>query len=49
MRIIYGIKIKKGIGHKRKVHNKDLHNLKFSPNIIEVIKLRKTRCAGHDV
>jgi hypothetical protein len=31
----------------RKLHNEELHNLYFSPNIIRMIKLRRTRWAGH--
>jgi hypothetical protein len=31
----------------RKLHDKKLHNLKFSPNIIEVIKSRRMRWAEH--
>jgi hypothetical protein len=31
----------------RKLHNEDLHNLYSSPNIIQVIKLRRMKWAGH--
>jgi hypothetical protein len=31
----------------RKLHNDELHNLYFSPNIIRMIKSRKMRWAGH--
>jgi hypothetical protein len=33
----------------RKLHNKELHNLYSSPNIIRLIKSRKMRWAGHMV
>jgi hypothetical protein len=31
----------------RKLHNEELHDLYFAPNIIRVIKLRRMRWAGH--
>jgi hypothetical protein len=31
----------------RRLHNKELYALYFSPNIIQVIKSRKLRWAGH--
>jgi hypothetical protein len=31
----------------RKLHNEELHNLYFSPNIIRMIKSRRIRRAGH--
>jgi hypothetical protein len=31
----------------RRLHNEELHNMKTSPNIIRVIKLRRVRWAGH--
>jgi hypothetical protein len=31
----------------RKLHNKELHNLYSSPNIIRIIKSRRMRWAGH--
>jgi hypothetical protein len=34
-------------GSWRKVHNDELHNLYFSPNIVRVIKSRRMRWAGH--
>jgi hypothetical protein len=34
-------------GDWRKLHNKDLHNLYSSPNIIRMIKSRRMRWAGH--
>jgi hypothetical protein len=32
-----------------KMHNEDLHNLYFSPNIIRMIKSRRMRWAGHEI
>jgi hypothetical protein len=34
-------------GSWRKLHNDELHNLYFSPNIVRVIKSRRMRWAGH--
>jgi hypothetical protein len=34
-------------GGLRKVHNEELHNLYFSPNLIRIIKSRGMRWAGH--
>jgi hypothetical protein len=34
-------------GDWRKLHNEELHNLYFSPNIIRMIKSRRMRWAGH--
>jgi hypothetical protein len=34
-------------GGWRKLHNKELHNLYSSPNIIKMIKTGMIRCAGH--
>ena len=31
----------------RKLHNGELNDLYSSPNIVQVIKLRRTRWAGH--
>jgi hypothetical protein len=32
---------------KGKLHNEELNDLYFSPNIVQVIKLRRMRWAGH--
>jgi hypothetical protein len=34
-------------GSWRKLHNDEIHNLHFSPNIVRVIKSRRMRWAGH--
>jgi hypothetical protein len=34
-------------GGWRKLHNEELHNLKFSPSIIGMIKSRRIRWAGY--
>jgi hypothetical protein len=34
-------------GPWRKLHNDELHNLYYSPNIVRVIKSRRMRWAGH--
>jgi hypothetical protein len=34
-------------GDRRKMHNEELHTLYSSPNIIEMIKSRRIRWAGH--
>jgi hypothetical protein len=34
-------------GDWRKLHNEELHNLYYSPNIIRMIKSRRLRWAGH--
>jgi hypothetical protein len=35
------------VGGWRRLHNKELHDLYVSPNIIRVIKSRRMRWAGH--
>jgi len=34
-------------GEWRKLHNKELNDLYFSPNIVRAIKSRRMRWAGH--
>jgi hypothetical protein len=47
LRRIFGPKRDEVTGDWRKLHNEELHNLYSSPNIIRMIKLRRTRWAGH--
>ena len=35
------------LGERRKLHNEELYDLYFSPNIIRVIKSRRMMWAGH--
>jgi hypothetical protein len=35
------------MGDRRKLHNKELHNLYSSPNIVRMIKSRRMGWAGH--
>jgi hypothetical protein len=46
LRKIFGPK-REGGGSWRKLHNDELHDLYSSPNIVRVIKSRRTRWAGH--
>jgi hypothetical protein len=46
LRRIFGPKREED-GSWRKLHNDELHSLYSSPNIVRVIKLRRTRWAGH--
>jgi hypothetical protein len=46
MRRIFGPKRDEVTGDWRKLHNDELHNLYFSPNIIRMIKSRRMRWAG---
>jgi hypothetical protein len=47
LRRLFGPKREEVAGGWRKLHNEELHNLYASPNIIKIIKSRKTRWAGH--
>jgi hypothetical protein len=44
---IVGCNRNKLTGGWRKLHNEELHNSYFSPNIIRTIKSRRNRKAGH--
>ena len=46
LRRIFGSKRDEN-GEWRRLHNKELHSLYRSPNIVRVIKSRRLRCAGH--
>jgi hypothetical protein len=47
LRRIFGPKRDVVIGGWRKLHNEELHNLYFSPNIIRMMKSMRMRWAGH--
>jgi hypothetical protein len=47
LRRIFGPKRDEVTGDWRKLHNEELHNLYFTPNIIRMIKSRRARWAGH--
>jgi hypothetical protein len=47
LRRIFGPKRDEATGEWRKLHNKELHDLYPSPNIIRIIKSRRMRLAGH--
>ena len=47
LRRIFGPKGDELTGELRNLHNEELNDLYFSPNIIWVIKSRRTKWAGH--
>jgi hypothetical protein len=47
LRTIFGPLRDEVTGDWRKLHNEELHNLYFAPNIIRMIKTRRMRWAGH--
>ena len=47
MRRIFGPKRDEVTGEWRKLHNEELNDLYFLPNIFRVIKSRRMRWAGH--
>jgi hypothetical protein len=47
LRRIFGTKKDEIIEDWRKLHNRELHNLYSSPDVIGMIKSRKMRWAGH--
>ena len=47
LRRIFGPKRDRVTGKWRKLHNEELNDLYYSPNIVRVIKLRRMRWAGH--
>ena len=47
LRRIFGPRRDEVIGERRRLHNEELNDLYFSPNIVRVIKSRRMRWAGH--
>jgi len=47
LRRILGPKRDEVTGEWRKLHNEELNDLYFSPNVVRVIKSRRMRLAGH--
>jgi hypothetical protein len=47
LRRIFGLKRDEVTGEWRRLHNKELSDLYSSPNITQMIKLRKMRWLGH--
>jgi hypothetical protein len=46
LRGIFGPKRDEVTGEWRKLHNKELHDLYYSPSIIRIIKSRRMRCSA---
>jgi hypothetical protein len=49
LRSIFGLKRDEVTGEWRKLHNEELSDLYSSPTIVQVIKSRRVRWAGHVV
>jgi len=47
LRRIFGPKRDEVTGEWRELHNEELNDLYFSPNIVRVIKSKRMRWAGH--
>jgi hypothetical protein len=47
LRRIFGPKMDEVTGERRKLHNKEFHELYSSASIIKIIKSRRMRWAGH--
>jgi hypothetical protein len=47
LRRIFGPKGDEVTGEWRKLHNEELHDLYYTPNIIRIMKTRRMRWAGH--
>jgi hypothetical protein len=47
LRRIFGPKRDEVTGEWRRLHNKELCDLYFLPNIIHMMKARRMRCVGH--
>ena len=45
--LIFGPKRDEVTGEWRKLHNEELRDLYSLPNIVQVVKSRRMRCAGH--
>jgi len=47
LRRLFGSKKEEVTGERRKLHNEELNDLYSLPNIVWVVKSRRTRWAGH--